>query len=443
MSFESLGLEPRLLAGVEALGYTTPSPIQREAIPQVLAGRDVVGVAQTGTGKTAAFVLPLLQRTPTRQGIKALVVTPTRELALQINEVLRVASRRTHHKTAVVFGGVGMQPQIDKLRRGVDVLVACPGRLLDLHGRGIVDLSKVETLVLDEADRMLDMGFWPDVRRILNLLPASRQNLLFSATMDPAVVKIVDSILTDPVRVEVSPPTRPVERVTQSLYPVARAQKTDLLVGLLREGGHSRTLVFTRTKHRADRLARQLSRAGVNSSAIHGGRSQSQRQTALEGFKRGRHDVLVATDVASRGIDVDEISHVVNYDMPNTAEDYVHRIGRTARAGADGTAISFLDETEHDVLKEIEKTIGVPLACEDLDGFDYHPARIVPDPERSIVQPKGRQPHHGARTHSGGGSGTSEQPSRSRRVGRRGGRGRAGGRHQGGGSGGSGSSGRS
>jgi len=412
MSFESLGLEPRLLAGVQALGYTTPSPIQREAIPQVLAGRDVVGVAQTGTGKTAAFVLPLLQRTPTHKGVKALIVTPTRELALQIGEVINGASRRTHHKTAVVFGGVGIQPQIQKLRRGVDILVACPGRLLDLQGRGAVDLSRVEILVLDEADRMLDMGFWPDVRRILGLLPEGRQNLLFSATMDPQVVKIVDSILTDPIRVEVSPPTKPVERVSQSLFPVARAQKTDLLVQLLAEGTHSRTLVFTRTKHRADRLARQLSRAGVNSSAIHGGRSQSQRQTALEGFKRGRHDVLVATDVASRGIDVDEISHVVNYDMPNTAEDYVHRIGRTARAGADGTAISFLDETEHEVLRDIEKILGVPLACEDLEGFDYHPARVVPNPGRTIAQPQKQQ---------------RQQPRRSRRSGRRGGKGRAGG----------------
>ncbi len=428
MPFSSLGLEPRLLAGVDALGYQKPSPIQAEAIPHVLAGRDVVGVAQTGTGKTAAFVLPLLQRTPTRQGIKALVVTPTRELALQIAEVARVASKRSHHKVAVVFGGVGIQPQIDKLRRGVDVLVACPGRLLDLHGRGVVDLSRVETLVLDEADRMLDMGFWPDVRRVLSLLPEERQNLLFSATMDPQVVRIVESILDEPVRVEVSPPTRPVDRIEQALYPVARAQKTDLLVKMLRDGGHARTLVFTRTKHRADRLARQLSRAGVNSSAIHGGRSQSQRQTALEGFKRGRHDVLVATDVASRGIDVDEISHVVNYDIPNTAEDYVHRIGRTARAGAQGAAITFVDETEHDTLREIEKVLGTPLACEDVDGFEYHEARIIPDPERDVT-PRGRG-GNGARTHGGKiqgakGQGDGQQPRRRHRS-RRGGSGRAG-----------------
>ena len=432
MPFASLGLEPRLLSGVAALGYAEPSPIQRDAIPHVLAGRDVVGVAQTGTGKTAAFVLPLLQRTPTRRGVRALIVTPTRELALQIAEVVNGVSKSTGHRSATVFGGVGAQPQIDKLRRGVDVVIACPGRLLDLHSRGAVDLSKVETLVLDEADRMLDMGFWPDVRRILALMPASRQNLLFSATMDPQVVKVVDSILTNPVRVEVSPPAKPIERIAQSLYPVARVQKTDLLIELLRDAAHTRTLVFTRTKHRADRLARQLSRAGVSSSAIHGNRSQNQRQSALDGFKRGRHRVLVATDVASRGIDVDEISHVVNYDMPHTAEDYVHRIGRTARAGAEGTAISFIDETEHEVLRDIERTLGVPIACEDLMGFAYHAGRVVPDPAREIAPKGGRQQQ--GRQRSGNGSGGNGDPgsaTRSRRAGRRGGRGRAG--RQGGG----------
>lgn len=424
MPFASLGLEPRLLSGVAALGYATPTPIQEQAIPEVLAGRDVVGVAQTGTGKTAAFVLPVLQRTPRRAGVRTLIVTPTRELALQIGEVVRGASRGTGHHYAVVFGGVGIQPQIQKLRRGVDVVIACPGRLLDLVGRGAVDLSRVDTVVLDEADRMLDMGFWPDVRRILSLLPETRQNLLFSATMDPQVVKIVDSILREPVRVEVAPPTKPVDRIAQALFPVARSQKTDLLVSMLKSGAHGRTLVFTRTKHRADRLARQLSRAGVNSSAIHGGRSQSQRQTALEGFKRGRHDVLVATDVASRGIDVDEVTHVVNYDMPNTAEDYVHRIGRTARAGATGTAISFIDETEHDVLKDIEKTLGATLACEDFDGFDYQPDRIVPDPDRAAAQAKGGHQRNQGQSRNGAGAGQGQR--RSRRSGRRGGKGRAG-----------------
>ncbi|MDF1542403.1 MAG: DEAD/DEAH box helicase [Anaerosomatales bacterium] len=412
MSFHALGLEPRILEGVSVMGYTDPTPIQTQAIPLILGGRDVVGVAQTGTGKTAAFVLPMLQRTPTRKGVRALIVTPTRELALQISEVIRDASKRTGHRYAVVYGGVGIYPQIQKLRRGVDIVVACPGRLLDLHSRGAVDLSGVETLVLDEADRMLDMGFWPDVRRILGLLPERRQNLLFSATMSPGVLKVVESTLHQPERIEVSPPSTPVERIGQTLYPVCRTQKTDLLVELLKRSDHTRTLVFTRTKHRADRLSRQLERQGVPSAAIHGGRSQAQRQRALDAFKAGRSPVLVATDVVARGIDVDEISHVVNYDMPNTAEDYVHRIGRTARAGASGSAISFLSAEEVEVLRDIEKTLGSTIACEDLEGFRYA-ARHMPDPERTVARA-------GATAAAGNRSGSG------RRSGRRGGSGRAG-----------------
>ena len=404
MSFTTLGLGPRLLNGVSSMGYTDPTPIQMEAIPHILEGTDVVGVAQTGTGKTAAFVLPLLQRTPTRQGVRALIVTPTRELALQIYEVVREVSRHTGHRSAVVYGGVGIQPQVDKVRRGVDVVIACPGRLLDLHSRRALDLSKVETLVLDEADRMLDMGFWPDVRRILNLLPEERQNLLFSATMSPDVLKIVQSTLHDPVRVEVSPPSTPIERIEQTLYPVCRTQKTDLLVKLLERNEHTRTLVFTRTKHRADRLNKQLERKGVGSAAIHGGRTQGQRQRALEAFRSGRSPVLVATDVVARGIDVDDVSHVVNYDMPNTPEDYVHRIGRTARAGASGSAISFLSSEEFAGLTEIEKVLGSTIACEDLDGFHYAP-REIPAADRSVK--KAHVPGSKARTRTGrrGGSG--------------------------------------
>ncbi|MDY0087971.1 MAG: DEAD/DEAH box helicase [Coriobacteriia bacterium] len=402
------------------MGYTDPTPIQTQAIPQILAGRDVVGVAQTGTGKTAAFVLPTLQQTSTRQGVRALIVTPTRELALQISEVIGDASRRTGHRYAVVYGGVGIQPQIQKLRRGVDIVVACPGRLLDLHSRGAIDLSRVETLVLDEADRMLDMGFWPDVSRILGLLPTRRQNLLFSATMSPGVLKVVESTLHDPVRLEVSPPATPVERIGQTLYPVCRTQKTDLLVELLKRQGHTRTLIFTRTKHRADRLSRQLERKGLPSAAIHGGRSQAQRQRALDAFKSGRSPVLVATDVVARGIDVDEISHVINYDMPNTTEDYVHRIGRTARAGASGSAISFLSAEETDVLREIEAVLGSTLVCEDLEGFRYA-ERHVPDPGRVVARAGGRGGSGGNGGRNGGG-----QHVGSRRAGRRGGKGRAG-----------------
>lgn len=386
MSFDSLGLEPRLLSAVSKMGYTDATPIQAEAIPHVLAGRDVVGVAQTGTGKTAAFVLPLLQRTPTKRGIRALVITPTRELASQIAEVTRQVSHFTNHRSVVIFGGVGQKPQVDKLRRGVDVVIACPGRLLDLVNQGAVDLSHVETVVLDEADRMLDMGFWPDVRRILALLPEKRQNLLFSATMAPEVVKIVNSVLTDPIRVETSPPTKPVDRIDQSVYPVCNTQKTDLLVELLAANRGSRTLVFTRTKHRADRVSRQLSKRGVRSEAIHGDRSQNQRQKALESFKSGRSHVLVATDVVARGIDIDKITHVVNYDMPHTTEDYVHRIGRTARAGQDGAAISFLSPEELENLSAIERTLDTVLACEDLAGFSYK-QRTVPDPQRTSKPP--------------------------------------------------------
>ena len=407
MSFESLGLEPRLLSAVAKMGYTDPTPIQREAIPHVLDGRDVVGVAQTGTGKTAAFVLPMLQRTPTKRGIRALVITPTRELASQIAEVTRSASRGTNHRSVVIFGGVGQKPQVDKLRRGVDIAIACPGRLLDLHSQGRVDLSQVETVVLDEADRMLDMGFWPDVRRILALLPAKRQNLLFSATMAPEVIKVVDSVLTDPVRVETDPPAKPVDRVEQSVYPVCNTQKTDLLVEMLSRNKGSRTLVFTRTKHRADRVSRQLSKRGVRSEAIHGDRSQNQRQKALESFRSGRSHVLVATDVVARGIDIDKITHVVNYDMPHTTEDYVHRIGRTARAGEDGNAISFLSHEELDKFTAIERNLKIVLACEDLEGFRYK-ERTVPDPQRTAVPAEKKsgsnRSRRGGRRRNGNGS---------------------------------------
>lgn len=285
-------------------------------------------------------------------------------------------------------------------------MIACPGRLLDLHARGAVNLSAVETLVLDEADRMLDMGFWPDVRRILGLLPEKRQNLLFSATISREVLKVVESTLHEPVRVEVSPPSTPVERIEQSLYPVCGTQKTDLLVSLLKRNDHTRALVFTRTKHRADRLSKQLERKGVASAAIHGDRSQGQRQRALEAFRAGRSPVLVATDVVARGIDVDEVTHVINYDMPNTPEDYVHRIGRTARAGASGTAISFLSAEELAALAAIERALGSTLACEDLEGFDYAP-RQVPAADRG-VKPAAmvwQGSRHRTRTGRRGGSG--------------------------------------
>lgn len=383
MNFEELGLSPRVLSGVASMGYTEPTPIQRETIPHILAGRDIVGCAQTGTGKTAAFVLPILDRIQKSGRVHALIVTPTRELAQQIADTALKASKATGHRIAVIYGGVGYEPQLQKLRKGVDIVIATPGRLLDIQNRGSIDLSSVEILVLDEADRMLDMGFWPDVRKIIALVPESRQNLLFSATMSSDVTRIVKSTLHDPISVETAPSATPVDRVEQRIYPVNGQQKAELLVTLLNRDALDRVLVFTRTKHRADHVHKILTREGVSCAAIHGGRSQAQRQNALDGFKSGRHRVLVATDVVSRGIDVEEISHVINYDLPNTAEDYVHRIGRTARAGASGSAISFLAAEEYETLAEIERVLGEALVCEDVEGFDYA-HRIVPAAERKV-----------------------------------------------------------
>ncbi len=384
MTFQSLALRPRLLDAVSEMGYTSPTPIQREAIPHVLDGRDVVGCAQTGTGKTAAFVLPTLQLIKPGSGLKALVVTPTRELAQQIGDVAREVSRFSRHRVAEIYGGVGYEPQLKKLRRGVDMVIATPGRLLDIHARGEIDLSEVEVLVLDEADRMLDMGFWPDVRRILHLLPERRQNLLFSATMSSSVLSVVRQTLTDPIHIETSPATTTVDGVKQMVYPVSAQQKSELLVALLEKDHLDRVLVFTRTKHRADRVHRQLSRQGISSASIHGGRSQAQRQQALDSFKAGRTRVLVATDVVARGIDVDEISHVINYDMPNSPEDYVHRIGRTARAGSEGSAISFLAAEETTTLHDIERKLGLRIDCIDHEGFKYASDRIIPVAGRDI-----------------------------------------------------------
>jgi len=417
LSFDNLGLDDRLLAAVASMGYTQPTPIQRDAIPIVLEGRDVVGCAQTGTGKTAAFILPLLQRVSAKPGgIKALIVTPTRELAIQIDEVARAAAKVTRHRTAVVYGGVGYDPQKRALRRGVDVLVATPGRLLDLVSRRDVDLSHVKVLVLDEADRMLDMGFAPDVKRIMALMPAKRQNLLFSATMPKEILKLIDSTLDNPAHISVAPVTTPIKAIAQSVYPVGGQQKSDLLMSLITDHGLERVLVFTRTKHRADRVAKVLDRGGIRSAAIHGNRSQAQRQKALEGFKRGHSRVLVATDIVARGIDVDSITHVINYDVPGTPEDYVHRIGRTARAGKSGTAFTLLSPEEHEGLRDIEYTIGSVLDCTDHPHFDYSEKRMVPDPERLSERPK-----HGAGRKTGAKPATGNNRSRGRGRGPRGG----------------------
>ncbi len=407
-----------MLEAVAKLGYSEPTPIQSEAIPLALAGRDIVGCAQTGTGKTAAFMLPTLQRIAAKPGgIRALVITPTRELAGQIERFTTDIGKTTRHRVAVVYGGVGYEPQRKALRRGVDVLVACPGRLLDLVNGGHCDLRNVEVLILDEADRMLDMGFWPDVSKIISRVPQNRQNLLFSATMTPEVLKIIGATLDNPAHISVTPESTPVDKIAQSIYPVGGQDKTDLLLHLIDEHRLERVLVFTRTKHRADRVAKQLERAGIRGAAIHGNRSQAQREKALASFRRGHVKVLVATDVVSRGIDIDDISHVVNFDLPNTPEDYVHRIGRTARAGRSGIAFSLLSPEEHPNLRDIERKIGAVITCEDAVGFTYKDRRLVPDPDReSNPAPKQKQrppagsgrkgrPGGSARRHRANGSG--------------------------------------
>ena len=376
--FADLKLDRPMLDAVERLGYTEPTPIQEQAIPQIIAGRDVVGCAQTGTGKTAAFVLPILQRLGKGQGVRALVVTPTRELCAQIDEVARACAKLTGQHVVAVYGGVPYEPQMQKVRRGVDMVIATPGRLLDMIQRGDLTLSKVEIVVLDEADRMLDMGFWPDVQRILRKLPDKRQNLLFSATMSRGVLEAVRDTLHDPVRIQIGEVAMPVDEVDQAVYPVTVDQKTDLLVQFLRHHKPPRALIFTRTKHRADRLERALTRHGIKGTIMHSNRTQSQREKALEGFKNGRYTVLIATDIVARGIDVEGISHVVNYDIPMKPEDYVHRIGRTARAGASGEAVILLTADDVHELKAIERLIGTEIERRDLPGFEYE-HRHIPD----------------------------------------------------------------
>jgi ATP-dependent RNA helicase RhlE len=380
-SFDAFGLHPDLLRGVRDMGFLHPTPIQARAIPPILAGRDVIGCAQTGTGKTAAFVLPVVHRflqTPRRGRIRALVVAPTRELALQTLEHLKALSRHVRISGAAVFGGVSMEPQIQALRRGVDILSATPGRLLDHMSSGRVDFSGLEVLVLDEVDRMLDMGFLPDIRRILRALPLKRQNLVFSATMPPEIDTLVRQILVDPVTVAFARKTTAAVGIRHAVYPVPRHLKTELLVELLRAQGMSSVLVFTRTKRSADKVARVLERHGIRISVIHGDRSQSQRLRALEEFRGGRSRVLVATDIAARGIDVEDISHVVNYAVPATPEDYVHRIGRTARAEATGDAFTLVDPEEESMIREIERTIRQDLPRVTLPQFDYKRPAPVP-----------------------------------------------------------------
>ena len=381
MKFRQFNLHPRVAAGITAAGYVTPTPIQEQAIPPVMAGRDVMGLAQTGTGKTAAFALPILHRLEQgeRGVVRALVIAPTRELAEQINDAITTLGGQTRLRSMTVYGGVNINPQIEKLRRGVEIVVACPGRLLDHLSQGTVDLSRLEILVLDEADQMFDMGFLPDIRRILARLPRQRQTLLFSATMPAEIRGLAREILADPVTVQVGQTAPPVT-VTHALYPVAQHLKTPLLLELLHQSDTESVLVFTKTKYRAKRLGEQLEKAGYKAASLQGNLSQNRRQAALDGFRDGTFQILVATDIAARGIDVSQVSHVINYDIPDTPEAYIHRIGRTGRAARSGDAFTLVTPDDALMVRAIERTLGETLERRTVAGFDY----AVPAPKKEV-----------------------------------------------------------
>ncbi len=397
MLFEQLGIIEPILKALQAEGYTTPTPIQQQAIPVLLEGRDLLGCAQTGTGKTAAFAVPILQLLSEQQnpprGIRALILTPTRELAIQIEESFKAYGKGLKLRHAVIFGGVSQHTQVNTLRNGVDILIATPGRLLDLMQQRIVSLNQIEKFVLDEADRMLDMGFIHDVKRIITKLPEERQTLFFSATMPTEIARLSQTILRDPVKVEVTPVATTAETIVQALFFVDKAEKRKLLMHLLEDGEIKRVLVFTRTKHGADRVVKDLAKAGVGAEAIHGNKSQQARQRALTNFKNGRTRVLVATDIAARGIDVDDLTHVINYELPNIPETYVHRIGRTGRAGAMGIALSFCDSEEKEFLRDIHKLIKTAIPV--ISDHPWHvemPKGVIPTAGNPNPNPNAPRP---------------------------------------------------
>jgi len=442
MTFSELGLRAELLRAVEAQGYTTPTPIQRKAIPAVLKGGDLLASAQTGTGKTAGFTLPMLQRLadgprPGKRQVRALVLAPTRELAAQVGESVADYGRHLTLKSHVIFGGVGQQPQVDAIRPGLDVLVATPGRLLDLQQQKHVDLSKVEILVLDEADRMLDMGFIHDIKKVLRLLPEQRQNLLFSATFSDEIQALAGKLLDRPEKIEVARRNTTAETVDQAIYRVDREKKRELLAHLIQQHDWHQVLVFTRTKHGANRLAEQLSKQAIPAMAIHGNKSQSARTKALSAFKSGDLQVLVATDIAARGLDISELPHVVNFELPNVAEDYVHRIGRTGRAGSEGQAVSLVCVDEHGLLRGIERLIKRDLEKRIEPGFEPDP-NAKPEPIENGRNRRGgggrggngqRRGDAGQPRGQGQRRGGDDQPSANRQRRRRGG-GNGGGRQQ-------------
>ena len=467
MTFESLGLVAPLLRAIADAGYTTPTPIQLQAIPAVLKGGDLLAGAQTGTGKTAGFTLPMLQRLTEgapatnkrgKPAIRALVLTPTRELAAQVEESIKTYGKYLPLKTMVMFGGVGMQPQVNRLRDGVDILVATPGRLLDHAQQGTLDLSQVQILILDEADRMLDMGFVHDIKKVLALVPAKKQSLLFSATFSDEIKNLADRLLNAPALIEVARRNQTAEAIVQKVHPVGRERKKELLAHLIKTGNWQQVLVFTRMKHGANRLTDYLNDQGISAMAIHGNKSQGARTKALAEFKTGDLQVLVATDIAARGIDIDQLPHVVNFELPNVSEDYVHRIGRTGRAGATGEAVSLVCVDENGFLKEIEKLIKRDIPKEIIPGFAPDPSER-PEPivlGRMILNTNGSRSGggggggggRGGRDSRGGGGGGGARPSASpgQRPAGGGGGGRpasAGGRPSGGGGGGGGGGGRS
>jgi ATP-dependent RNA helicase RhlE len=391
MPFTQLGLPPKVLEGVRAAGYTDPTPIQLRAIPLLMSGRDLIGCAQTGTGKTAAFALPILSRLAQHGALRVLVLEPTRELAAQVETAIRDYGRFTNLNTAVVFGGTGYGRQDEALRRGVDILVATPGRLLDQMQRGMVRLDRIEILVLDEADRMLDMGFMPDVRRIVERCPRNRQTMLFSATIPPEIEQLCKWTLRNPETIEIGLRRSPAETVTHALYPVASDQKQDLLEELLRRTDYNQVLIFCRTKHGADRVSRKLHQQGHAVAVLHSNRTQREREQALNGFRNGRYEVMVATDIAARGLDVEQISHVINFDVPHHPEDYVHRIGRTGRALAAGDAFTIVIAEDLPEIAAIERFIGRKIPRVKLEGFPYKYTRLLEDKPPPPFGQRGRR----------------------------------------------------
>jgi ATP-dependent RNA helicase RhlE len=392
MPFKAMGLSDPLVQAVLAAGYVIPTEIQKQAIPIALSGRDIIGCAQTGTGKTAAFVLPILNRlcqhkTAAKRVVRCLILTPTRELAAQIEEAIRLLGQFMHLRALAVYGGVSINAQLSSLHHGVDIVVATPGRLMDHMQRGSINLKHVEVLVIDEADRMFDMGFINDVRKITEVLPKNRQTMLFSATMPPEVKALASSVQRAPKTIQVGRQQNPIETITQHVYPVEKHRKVDLLLHLLKNNQMYSVLVFSRTKHGADKIRRRIEHGGVSSVALHSGRTQGQRQRALDGFKRGQYQVMVATDIAARGIDVEGISHVINFDVPAFPEDYIHRIGRTGRASATGDAITFVSRDEQKQMRDIEKFIGRTFTPKKCDDFDYN---VQPEPPKT---PSAARPH--------------------------------------------------